>query len=347
MKYTAKDIAALVGGTVLGDPSVTVFAPGNIEHATQGQITFLANPKYEPLVYTTKASIVLVSADFVPIQAVPSTLVAVDQVYRALGILLAEFEKAKDRVVGISNKSSIHESVILGDQVAVGDFSIISEGTSIGAGTQVFGQVFIGRDCKIGKNCILYPGVKIYHGSAIGDDCILHANVVIGSDGFGFTKNEEGRYTKIAQIGYVQLGDRVEVGSNTVIDRATMDKTYIANDVKLDNLIQIAHNVKIGANTVIAAQSGVAGSTEIGEDCMIGGQVGIVGHIKIADQTMIQAQSGIASAVTEKQSKLYGSPAIGYSQYLKSYAYFKKLPDIIQTIRQLEKELDLLKQRLD
>lgn len=334
MMVSAAHIASLIGGRVSGNPEICISSPGRIEDATKDHITFLANPKYRDFLYSTKASIVIVGNDFIPDRAVEPTLIYVDNVYAALSVLMEKFNAGLIVDQGISQSAIIDSSAILSSGVCIDHFCIIKSNVKIGANTKIYGQVFIGNDTKIGENCTIYPGVKIYHGCEIGHNCIIHANAVIGSDGFGFAKNDDGTYKKIPQTGNVVIEDDVEIGSNTVIDRASIGSTRIHRGVKLDNLIQVAHNVSIGERTAMAAQSGVAGSTNIGSDCVVGGQVGIVGHLSIANKTMIQAQSGVASSVKEEGSKLYGYPAIDYTGYLKSYALFRKLPTVIRDLQE-------------
>lgn len=345
MQVSAKELANIIGGVVEGNPEVTVHSPGKIEEATSGQFTFLGNPKYESYIYNTLASIVLVNDDFKPRNTVHPTIIRVENVYFALSKLMDYFKRGLSYTIEVSPLSKVESDVSIGNKTAVGEFCIIKTGSSIGSDCILHGQNFIGDNVKIGNNVILYPGVKIYHNCQIGDNCIIHANSVIGSDGFGFAASG-GDYNKISQIGNVIIGTNVEIGANTVIDRATMGSTIIHDGVKLDNLIQVGHNVVIGNNTVIAAQTGIAGSAKIGEKCIVGGQVGIMGHIEVASGVMIQAKSGIGSTIKEPNSKLYGYPAMDYQAYLRSYAYFKKLPEIVAQIRQLEKELDVLKQEL-
>jgi UDP-3-O-[3-hydroxymyristoyl] glucosamine N-acyltransferase len=340
MQVTAQQLAQLLNGIVEGNPDVSVNRPAKIEEGTSGTISFLANPKYEHYAYTTASSILLVSKDFAPSQVIVATLIRVDDVYSCVALLLEKFGQKADNQGIVSQKSSIHNTVNLGNNVSVGDMSVIDENVSIGENTFIYPQVFIGKNVSIGKNTTLYPGVRIYQDCVIGDNCILHANAVVGSDGFGFAPQADGTFKKVAQIGNVIVEDNVEIGANTTIDRGTMGSTMIRKGVKLDNLIQVAHNVDIGENTVIAAQTGIAGSTKIGSNCMIGGQVGIVGHLKIADKTRIQAQSGIAANITEPNTAWYGSPAIPYSNYLRSFAVFKQLPDILKRLTTLEKNND-------
>ncbi len=327
MQITAKELASLLNGTVEGDPNVSIHKASKIEEGEQGSITFLANPKYENYAYETEASVILVSNEFVPKRKIKSTLIKVKDVRSSITFLLEQFGQ-KNNKTGVSKTALIEEETELGASCYIGNFTVISRGTIIGEGSQIFDQVFIGENVKLGNNVVLYPGVRIYNDCIIGDDCIIHSNTVIGSDGFGFKPNEEGVYTKVPQIGNVIIEANVEIGSNCAIDRATMGSTVIRKGVKLDNLIQIAHNVEICENTVIAAQTGVAGSTKIGESCQIGGQVGIVGHIQIAKGTKIQAQSGVARSIKKESTALYGSPALEYSNYLKAYAVFKSLPEL-------------------
>lgn len=330
MQFTAQQIAQLVGGTIEGDPSVTVQNIGKIESAQAGDFCFLGNLKYESFAYTTNASILLVSNDFESKAAIKSTLIRVEDVYATMAKLLDFVGKQQQEAFAsnttISKMSSIASNVKLGEKVNIGDFTVIEESVIIGKDTYIAPQVFIGVGTIIGENCTINSGVKIYPLTQIGDNCIIHANVVLGADGFGFAPEKDGTYSKITHIGNVVLEDNVEIGANTTIDKGSIGSTIIRKGAKLDNLIQVAHNVEIGENTVIAAQAGIAGSTKIGKNCQIGGQVGIVGHITIADGTKIQAQSGVNRA-TQPNDKLYGSPAITYNDFLRSYTVFKKLPD--------------------
>lgn len=345
MQISAADLAKIIGGTVEGDPAALVDSPAKIEEARAGQFTFLGNLKYENYLYSTLASVVLMDESFKPKQKIKATFIRVPNVYVALSKLMDYFQQGLSYEWKISGHASIDDSVTLGKDISIGDFCIVKKGVALGNGCILHGQNFIGDNVILGNNVILYPGVKIYHNCKIGDNVIIHANAVIGSDGFGFAANQ-GDYNKISQIGNVVIGNQVEIGANTVIDRATMGSTRISDGVKLDNLIQIGHNVVIGEKTVIAAQSGIAGSTKIGEKSIIGGQVGIVGHLELATGVMIQAKSGVNSSVKEANAKLYGYPAIEYQSYLKSYAYFKKLPEIVSKMREIEKELDFVKQSL-
>lgn len=338
MKLTAKEIARQLNGTVVGDEQVIITHPGKIEQATKGAITFLSNSKYEPYVYETQATAILVSDDFKATKAVSSTLIKVKDVYTAITKFLQFYEASVHPAQAISTTAFIHTTVQLGQQMTIGDFTVVEKEVVIGDNCRIYPQVFIGVGVTIGKNVIIYPGVKIYHHCQIGDNCIIHANAVIGSDGFGFAPQPDGTYEKIPQVGIVILEDNVEIGANTVIDRATMGQTLIKKGTKLDNLVQIAHNVSIGKNTVIAAQTGVAGSTSIGNQCQIGGQAGFVGHIQVADHVKVQAQSGVAASIKEAGSKVYGYPALSYQDYLRSYALFRQLPKLEKRIRELEKK---------
>ncbi|MCB0519010.1 MAG: UDP-3-O-(3-hydroxymyristoyl)glucosamine N-acyltransferase [Lewinellaceae bacterium] len=341
MQIAAKEIANMLGGSLEGDGDAVISKPGKIEEGGAGTLTFLANPKYESFAYTTEAAALLVQKDFQPSMPVAAkALIRVEDVYDAVRKLLEKFGEERESPTGVSDKAFVHPDAVLAAGVSIGVFSVIEEGARIGAGTLIYPQVFIGKGAIIGKGCVLHPGVKVFHACEIGDNCILQANVVIGSDGFGFAPQQDGSYKKIPQIGNVILEDNIEIGANTTIDRATMGSTVIRQGVKLDNLIMVAHNVEIGDHTVVAAQAGFAGSTKIGRYCRIGGQAGFVGHISVADHTQVQAQSGVAAPVKEKGVALYGSPAIPYKDYLRSYAVFKKLPDLLRKIRELEKKIN-------
>ncbi len=339
MQIAAKEIARMLGGTLEGDGEVLVSKPGKIEEGGPGTLTFLANLRYEQFAYTTPAAAMLVSRDFSPTQSVAAAaLIRVDDVYNSLRILMEKFNGQLKAESGISDRSFVHGEAVLGQNVAVGMFSVVEEGAKIGDGTQIHAQVFLGKNVSVGKHCTIYPGVKVYHDCIIGDNCILHSNVVIGSDGFGFVPQTDGSFRKLPQLGNVVLEADVEIGANTTIDRATMGSTFIRQGVKLDNLVMVAHNVDLGEHTVVAAQAGFAGSTKIGKHCRIGGQAGFVGHIEVADGTQVQAQSGVASSVKESGTALYGSPALPYGDYLRSYAVFKKLPELYKKINELMKK---------
>lgn len=343
MQLTARQLCQMVSGEIEGDPDIIIDHPSKIEDAGKGSLSFLANPKFENYLYGIGSAVVLVESAFKPAKPVQATLIRVRNVYEALGVVLSRFEES-DRPRGISPLASIHPEAVLADDVAVGAFSVIGKGSRIGAGAVIYPQVYIGESCTIGEKAALYPGVVVYHHCKLGDRCKVHANVVIGSDGFGFSKGENGHFTKIAQVGNVLIEDDVEIGSNTVIDRATMGSTIIRKGVKLDNLIQIAHNVVIGEDTVVAAQAGIAGSTKIGRNVLVGGQAGFVGHIEVADQVQVQAQSGVASSITKRGEKVYGSPALPYRNYLEAYAIFRELPTLLRRIEMLEQEIHALRE---
>lgn len=345
MFVTARQLSQFLGGELEGNPDVKVSKPSKIEEAGEGSLTFLANPKYEPYVYETKASVLLVSMDFKPAKPLSTTLIRVEDVYESLGKLLTAFEQPEALEEGVSKGAYVHEKATIGENVTIAPTAYVGAGAIIGANTIIYPQVFVGPNVQIGTDCKLYPGVKVYHSCRLGDRCVVHSNAVIGSDGFGFSQNLNGAYSKIAQVGNVRIEEDVEIGANTVIDRATMGSTVIKKGVKLDNLIQIAHNVEIGENTVLAAQSGVAGSTKIGKNVRVGGQAGFVGHIQIADDVMVQAQSGITTSVERSGDKLYGSPAMRYRDFLKSYTIFKQLPELQKRVIELERELDQLRGR--
>lgn len=338
MQVTAAQLAKILQGTVEGDPETSVDRPSKIEEGGAGSISFLGNPKYEAHLYTTTASIVIIPLDFALKEATTATLIRVADVYQSLGILLKNFENNDTVAAGIDSMAFVHPTATVDPTASIGAFAYVGEGASIGKNSVISPQVFVGQNVKIGEDCLLQSGVKLY-ATVIQDRCIIHSNTVIGSDGFGFNPRPDGQYDKIPQVGNVIIESDVEIGANTVIDRASIGHTVIRKGTKLDNLIQIAHNVEIGQNTVIAAQAGIAGSTKIGDSCRIGGQAGFVGHIQVANGTMVQAQSGVAQAVKEPNQAFYGSPAIGYRDYLKSYAGFKQLPELIKRIKQLESKV--------
>jgi UDP-3-O-[3-hydroxymyristoyl] glucosamine N-acyltransferase len=345
ISFSAQQIAEVLHGTVEGDPDVKVGGFSKIEDGRPGALTFLANPKYAQYLYTTKASIVLVNNDFVTEQAVEATLIRVPNAYAALATLLETVNAIMNPPQkGIEPNSFVAEDATLGKDIYVGAFSYIANKAKIGDKAQIYPQVYIGANVEIGENTILYPGVKIYANGKIGNNCIIHSGAVIGSDGFGFAPETDG-YKKIPQLGIVVIEDDVEIGANTTIDRAVMDATVIHKGVKLDNLIQIAHNVEVGEHTVMAAQVGISGSTKIGKNCMLGGQTGIGGHITIGDNAGIGAQSGIISN-TEDNAKIIGTPAIPVKRYFRSSAVFAKLPDIYLQINRMQKEIDALKAQL-
>jgi len=346
MEFSARNIAAYLQGKVEGNPDVIVTTVTKIEEGQPGSLSFLSNLHYEKYIYTTSSSIVLVNNDFVPSQKINTTLIRVEDAYEAFASLLELYQQSMTIPKGIEQPSFIDTMAEVGENVYVGAFSYVSKKVSIGKGTRIYPNVFIGESVTIGENSIIYSGVKIYHSCLIGNQCIIHANTVIGADGFGFAPQKETNFKKIPQTGNVILEDNVEIGANSTIDRATMGSTIIRSGVKLDNLIQIAHNAEIGENTVIAAQSGISGSTKVGKNCMIGGQVGIAGHLVIADDVKIAAQSGIGHNILEKGITIQGSPAYPIKHYQKSYAVFKKLPELYYKISQLESEIKLLSEKL-
>lgn len=337
MKFTAQQIADVLEGTVDGNPDIEVSKLSKIEEGTSGALTFLANPKYTPYIYTTEASVAIVNNTFEPESPVKATLIKVDDAYKSFSKLLEYYNQVKLNKSGIERPSHISESSKYGDNVYIGAFTYIGDNVTIGNNVKIFPNVFIGDNTSIGDNTIVFAGAKIYSETVIGNFCVVNSGAIIGADGFGFAPNEEGEYQKIPQIGNVILEDFVDIGATTTIDRATLGSTVIRRGVKLDNQIQIAHNVEIGRNTVIAAQTGIAGSTKIGENCQIGGQVGIVGHITIGNNVRIQAQSGIGRNVKDNEV-LQGSPALAYGDYNKSYVHFKNLPKIVKQINDLEKK---------
>ena len=344
MKFKAKVIAEFLKGQIEGDPEAEVTDISKIEEGKPGTLSFLSNPKYEKYIYETQASIVLVNKDFNPDKPVKATLIRVENAYESVASLLDLYQQAKPKKTGIHKLASIHDNVKLGENLYIGDYVVIENNAVIGNNVKIYPQVYIGEDVIIGDNTLIYPGVKIYEGCRIGKNCVLHAGVVIGSDGFGFAPQTESNYRKIPQIGIAILEDDVEIGANTCVDRATMGATIIHRGVKLDNLIQVAHNVEIGENTVMAAQSGIAGSAKIGKNCMFGGQVAIVGHINVGNDIKAGGQSGIIKAVKDGEV-LQGSPAIPYKDFWKASAVFAKLPEIWRQLIQLEQEVKNLSKK--
>jgi UDP-3-O-[3-hydroxymyristoyl] glucosamine N-acyltransferase len=342
MKYTAKIIADFINGEIIGDSKAIVTGVAKIEEGTTESISFLANPKYSQYLYSTKSSVVIINKDFEIEKEVSATLIKVEDAYKSFAKLLELHEKNKKQKTGISKKSHKAKSAKIRKAVYFGEFVSIGENVIIKDNVKLFPNVFIGDNTIIEENTIANAGVKIYNDCVIGKNCIFHSGVIIGGDGFGFAPQTDNNYKKIPQVGNVIIEDSVELGSNTTIDRATMGSTIIHKGVKLDNLIQIGHNVEIGENTVIAAQSGVAGSTKIGKNCMIGGQVGFIGHIKIGDRVKIAAQSGISSDIKD-DIVVQGSPAFNFGKYQKSYVLFRKLPDLYKEIRDLQNEIKNLK----
>lgn len=338
MEFSAKQIADFLKGKVEGNEDVTVNTISKIEEAQPGSLTFLANPAYTPWIYKTNASIVLVNNDFSPEKDVNSTIVRVENAYNALAELLNLYQQSLPQKTGISSMASVSDNIKFGKDVYIADFAFIDSNVLLGDNVKIYPHCFIGQNVSIGENTVIYPGVKVYDNCVIGNDCTIHSGAVIGADGFGFAPQSDSNYKKIAQIGNVILEDHVEIGANTTIDRATMGSTVVKKGVKLDNLIQVAHNVVIGENTVIAAQSGIAGSSKVGKNCMIGGQVGISGHINVGDDVKIAAQSGLSSGVRNGKIVM-GAPAYDHDKFIKSYIHFRNLEKIVKRIDELEKKL--------
>lgn len=338
MQFTAAQIAVLVEGKIEGDASATVDSFGKIEEAQQAQLAFLANPKYEEYLYTTKASIVIINEAQELKQQVAATLIRVPDAYSAFAALLGKYqEMMRQQMSGIQQPSFIHPSAKLGENVFVGAFTYLSENVQLANNVKLFPGVILGNNVKIGDGTVIYPGVKIYHDCIIGKNVTIHAGTVIGADGFGFAPQPDGSYKKIPQIGNVIIEDGVEVGANATIDRATIGSTVIKAGAKLDNLIQIAHNVEVGNNTVIAAQAGVSGSTKVGKNVQVGGQAGIVGHLQIADGARINAQSGVSKSIKTPNAAVTGSPAFDYTSALRSQAVSRNLPELEKRVKELEK----------
>ena len=337
MEFTAAQIASFINGKILGDENASITGVSPIENAQNGQLSFVSQEKFAEFISLSEASVIIVSEKFVKEENYKPTLIVVEDAYLAFQVLMNLYQQMREeKKSGIEQPSTIADSATIGENVYIGAHSYISDKSKIGNGTQIFPQVYIGKNVKIGENSIIYSGARIYDYCVIGDNCIVHSNTVIGSDGFGFQPTENG-YQKIPQLGNVVLENNVEIGSNCSIDRGTIGSTVIGEGTKIDNLIQIAHNVRIGKNNVIAAQAGIAGSTIIGDWNQIGGQTGIVGHIKIGNQVRIQAQSGVNSNVEDKET-LYGSPAISAGDYRRNYVHFRNLTEIVKRISELEKK---------
>ena len=338
MKFTAEQIAGILEGEVVGNPMAEVFRLSKIEEGTEGSLTFLSNPKYLNYIYSTKASVTIVNETFKPESPLTTTLIKVHDAYAAFSKLLEFYNQVKLNKTGIEQPSFLSQSVKYGDNLYLGSFSYVGQNVVLGENVKIYPNCFVGDNVLIGDNVILFAGTKIYSETVIGNNCTIHSGAIIGADGFGFAPNPDGTYSKIPQIGNVIIEDNVDIGSCTTIDRATMGSTIIRKGVKLDNQIQIAHNVEIGENTVIAAQTGVAGSTKIGKNGMIGGQVGISGHLTIGNNVRIQAQSGVGRNVKDHEI-LQGSPSFGYNDFSKSYVHFKNLPKIVAEIEELKKQI--------
>jgi UDP-3-O-[3-hydroxymyristoyl] glucosamine N-acyltransferase len=341
MEFTINQIAAMLNGEVLGDGTIKINTLKKIQEGVPGSLSFLSNPKYESFAYSTKASGLIVNKDFKPSKKIKTTLIKVEDPYLSFTVLLEEYHRLVSfQKTGVEEPSYLGENTKIGNNIYRGAFSYIGNEATIGSNVKIYPNSYIGDGVSIGDNTIIHAGVKVYPGCKIGSQCVLHSGVVIGSDGFGFAPQKDGSYKPIPQLGKVMISDFVHIGANTTIDCATMegDFTIIGEGVKLDNLIQIAHNVKIGAHTVIAAQTGIAGSTSLGKYCILGGQVGIAGHLEIGDNVGIGAQSGLGKNV-EAGTKLFGSPAFDLREYLSSYAVFKKLPDLNNRLKQLEEKI--------
>ncbi|MHA3787888.1 UDP-3-O-(3-hydroxymyristoyl)glucosamine N-acyltransferase [Flavobacterium hauense] len=338
MKFTAEQIAGILEGEVVGNPQAEVYKLAKIEEGTIGSLTFLGNPKYQSYIYSTEATITIVNRSFEPEGNIITTLIKVDDAYASFSKLLEYYNQVKLMKSGIEQPSVISEGASYGDNLYLGSFCYIGKNVKIGDNVKIYPNTFVGDNVTIGDNTILFAGVRIYSETEIGNGCTIHSGAIVGSDGFGFVPNDEGVYSKIPQIGNVILEDNVDVGSCTTIDRATLGSTIIKKGVKLDNQIQIAHNVIIGENTVIASQTGVAGSTKIGSNCVIGGQVGIVGHITIGNGVRIQAQSGVGKSIPDGEI-IQGSPALGYNDFNKSYVHFRNFPKIVAEIDELKQQI--------
>ena len=339
MKFTAEQIAEILEGEVVGNPNAEVHTLSKIEEGSNGSLTFLANPKYQSFIYTTKATITIVNKTFEPEQTIETTLIKVEDAYKSFSKLLEYYNQVKLMKSGIEQPSVISENVVYGEGLYLGSFAYIGKNVVIGDNVKIYPNSFIGDNVVIGNNCVFFAGAKVYSESVIGNNCAIHSGTIIGSDGFGFAPSEDGTYNKVPQIGNVILEDNVEIGACTTIDRATLGSTIIRKGAKLDNQIQIAHNVEIGENTVIAAQAGIAGSTKIGKNCQIGGQVGIAGHLTIGNNVRVQAQSGIGRNIKDGET-LQGSPTFGYSDFSKSYVHFKNLPKIVGEIEEMKKKIN-------
>jgi UDP-3-O-[3-hydroxymyristoyl] glucosamine N-acyltransferase len=334
MEFTAAQIASFINGKIIGDETATISGVSPIESGEKGHLSFVAQERFADHIETSACSVLIVSEKLLTKDSYPTTVIAVEDAYLSFQVLMNLYNEMKGRKSGIEEGAVFHETAKVGENVYVGAFTCVSEKVKIGDDSQIYPQVFIGKNVKIGKNCVIYSGVRIYDYCVIGDHCIVHSNTVIGSDGFGFQPTKDG-YQKIPQLGNVVLEDDVEIGANCTIDRGTIGSTVIGKGTKIDNLIQIAHNVKIGRNNVIAAQAGIAGSTVIGDWNQIGGQVGIVGHITIGNQVKIQAQSGVNSSAKDNEI-LYGSPAINASEYRRNYVHFRNFSQIVKRINDLE-----------
>jgi UDP-3-O-[3-hydroxymyristoyl] glucosamine N-acyltransferase len=338
MKFTAAQIAGILEGEVVGNPEAEVFKLSKIEEGTEGSLTFLANPKYINYIYSTQATVTIVNNTFEPEQEITTTLIKVEDAYKSFSKLLEYYNQVKLMKSGIEQPSVISEGVTYGSDLYLGSFCYVGKNVTIGNNVKIYPNSFIGDNVTIGDNCVFFAGVRIYSETVIGNRCTIHSGTIIGSDGFGFAPQEDGTYVKVPQIGNVIIEDDVEIGACTTVDRATLGSTIIRKGVKLDNHIQVAHNVEIGENTVIAAQTGIAGTTKIGKNCLIGGQVGFAGHLVIGDGVKIQAQSGIGKNL-EAGEVVQGSPAFNYGDFAKSFVHFRNLPKIVTDLEELKNKI--------
>ena len=344
MQFTAEMIAAGLGGEIVGNKDVTVSTFAKIEEGHSGALSFMANPKYEHYLYTTDSSIVIVNRSWEPKEPVKATLIKVDDAYGCFAKLLEMYVAYKPKKKGVHPTAVIAESAKVGEDCYIGAYVVVDEGVVVGDGVSLYPHVYLGDGVRVGAGSTLYSGVKVYEGCKIGQRCIIHSGAVVGSDGFGFAPNAKGEYDKIPQIGIVTLEDDVEIGANTTIDRATMGSTVICKGTKIDNLVQIGHNVVVGANTVMAGQSAIAGSAKVGKNCMIGGQAGVVGHITVGDRTVVGSSSGVTSSVPEG-SQIMGSFGIDAAKFRRVNAVYRNLPELQRTVRELKKEVEELKNR--
>lgn len=349
MQFTAQQIAGIIEGKIEGDPNIAVTSFGKLEEAKSGQLSFLANPKYEEFLYTTNASVIIVNESLVVERKLDATLIRVPDAYSSFAILLTEYAKmVQANLTGIQQPAYIHATVKMGENIFIGAFSYLGENVILGNNVKIYPQVYLGNNVTIDDNSVLYPGVVVHHDCVIGKNVSIHAGSVLGGDGFGYAPQKDGSFKKVPQIGNLQIEDNVEIGANTTIDRATIGSTIIKEGAKLDNLIQIAHNVEIGNNTVIAAQSGISGSTKLGKNVMIGGQAGVVGHIQIADGSKINAQSGVGKSIKIPNTAVTGSPAFEYGLALRSQILSRNLPEMEKRVKELEELVQkLLKEKVN
>jgi len=346
MEFTAQQIADFLEGEIQGDPTIKVSDFSKIEEGKSGTLSFLSNPKYSQYIYDSQASVILVNKDFQPEREIQSTLIKVDDAYQSLARLLTLVDQTKPRKTGISTMAYISESAVIGENAYIAPFVYIGDHVTIGKNASLHPHSCLEDGAKLGNNVILFSGVKVYYNCVIGNNCTLHSGSVIGSDGFGFAPTEDGSYKKIPQMGNVVLEDNIEIGANTVVDRATLGSTIVRQGVKIDNLVQIAHNVEVGSNTVIAAQTGISGSTKLGKQCILAGQVGIAGHLHIADGTIFGAQTGVPNNVKKPNQTLQGYPAVPVMTFHRASVVYKNLPELQKTVYALEKKIQELENRI-